>query len=83
MVKEIFTLGVIVILAKREDRKSVRVMSVDSGFEIVLRCNSFIFVNKLTEITFYSSRFQPVVRSPDNDSCIIVKLNEFWALSAI
>ena len=34
MIKEIFNLGVIVILANRNDRNSVKVMSSGSGFLI-------------------------------------------------
>ena len=42
-----------------------------------------ILANTLMEITFYISRSEPVLRRPDNDSYIILNLNDFWALSTI
>jgi hypothetical protein len=44
---------------------------------------TFIFTNILTEITFHFYRFEPVIRNPDNDSCITLNSNEFLALSTI
>jgi hypothetical protein len=86
MIKEIFNLGVIMILAKRKDSKSVKVMSSDSVFLIwdcVKMKLTFIFANKLTEITVYFFRFKPVIRSPESNSYITLNHNDFSVLSTI